>query len=80
MNSFKVSAEESIKNIRLNRKNRDIATRKWGFAKQINEIYFKFPWITRIWKKWFLRGGISESGWSVGSQIKPGLLWVKYEN
>ena len=26
-NSFKVSAEESIKNIRLNRKNRDIATR-----------------------------------------------------
>ena len=27
MNSFKVSAEESIKNIRLNRKNRDIATR-----------------------------------------------------
>ena len=27
MNSFKISAEESIKNIRLNRKNRDIATR-----------------------------------------------------
>ena len=73
MNDFKVSAEESIKTSDLIGKT-DIATRKWGFTKHINEIYFTFPWITRIWKKWFLGGGISESGWSAGSQIKPGLL------
>ena len=69
MNYFKVSAEKSIKTSDLLGKT-DIATRKWGFTKQINEIYFKFPWITRIWKKKKKK----KDSWEEVSQTLVGLL------
>ena len=82
MNDLKESIEQSIKtdligNVEtLEQENEDL----WNWSMRSTLIFHGVMESERKKKK-FLGGGISESSWSAaGSQIEPGLLWIKYVN
>ena len=76
MNDLKESIEESIETSDLIEKIETLQQENKDLQKQIDKFYFviRFFVVYQSLKKMILGRGISESGWSTGSQIELGSL------